>query len=196
VQSWEIAREKLIRATRDQAASGHPIDRFFALEAAGEPPYQFRVRLAAVHCRWCARCGRDLKPGEPVWLHFAETLEAGEVSVRPLGRFAPHCEACRRSGLTLDLWPGTRGYLDLGPCEGCGRTVHRALTRRPQTVACCDECRKVIRRRRARQRRLDRRIVDTGRCSWCGDPFTPARRDARYCSGRCRVAAHRAGRKP
>lgn len=29
-------------------------------------------------------------------------------------------------------------------------------------------------------------------CERCGAEFTPARRDARFCSGRCRVAAHRA----
>jgi hypothetical protein len=33
-------------------------------------------------------------------------------------------------------------------------------------------------------------------CAHCGEPFTPARSDARYCSGRCRVAAHRAGGIP
>lgn len=28
-------------------------------------------------------------------------------------------------------------------------------------------------------------------CAWCGSEFTPKRSDARFCSGRCRVAAHR-----
>lgn len=28
-------------------------------------------------------------------------------------------------------------------------------------------------------------------CGHCGKPFTPKRSDARYCSGRCRTAAHR-----
>jgi hypothetical protein len=28
-------------------------------------------------------------------------------------------------------------------------------------------------------------------CEHCGNEFLPARRDARFCSGRCRVAAHR-----
>jgi hypothetical protein len=28
-------------------------------------------------------------------------------------------------------------------------------------------------------------------CERCGEPFTPTRSDARFCSGRCRVAAHR-----
>lgn len=29
-------------------------------------------------------------------------------------------------------------------------------------------------------------------CDHCGDNYTPPRTDSRYCSGRCRVAAHRA----
>jgi hypothetical protein len=32
----------------------------------------------------------------------------------------------------------------------------------------------------------------TRACAHCGQTFTPKRSDARYCSGRCRVAAHRA----
>jgi hypothetical protein len=32
-------------------------------------------------------------------------------------------------------------------------------------------------------------------CQRCGQPFTPARADALYCSARCRVAAHRLGRR-
>ena len=30
-------------------------------------------------------------------------------------------------------------------------------------------------------------------CAKCGQAFTPRRSDAKFCSGRCRVAAHRAG---
>ena len=34
----------------------------------------------------------------------------------------------------------------------------------------------------------------TATCQHCGDSFNPKRRDARYCSTRCRTAAHRAKR--
>jgi hypothetical protein len=30
-------------------------------------------------------------------------------------------------------------------------------------------------------------------CAHCGEPFIPARSDARFCGGRCRIAHHRAG---
>jgi hypothetical protein len=32
-------------------------------------------------------------------------------------------------------------------------------------------------------------------CAHCGNPFAPTRSDARFCSGRCRTAAHRARRE-
>jgi hypothetical protein len=35
--------------------------------------------------------------------------------------------------------------------------------------------------------------VEGRRCQWCGQPFA-GRADARYCSARCRVAAHRASK--
>jgi hypothetical protein len=35
-------------------------------------------------------------------------------------------------------------------------------------------------------------VVHTPTCQRCGQVFTARRSDARYCSGRCRVAAHRA----
>lgn len=33
-------------------------------------------------------------------------------------------------------------------------------------------------------------------CDWCGEPFKPVRADARFCSGKCRVARHRLHRSP
>lgn len=50
--------------------------------------------------------------------------------------------------------------------------------RRPRKL--CQECQ--------RQEQEPRTAV----CAYCDGAFTPARRDARYCSGRCRTAAHRA----
>jgi hypothetical protein len=37
-----------------------------------------------------------------------------------------------------------------------------------------------------------RRALPMFPCAHCGQEFTPSRSDARFCSGRCRVAAHRA----
>lgn len=38
---------------------------------------------------------------------------------------------------------------------------------------------------------MTRRIV-TQRCAYCGQAYAPERRTSRYCSGDCRVRAHRA----
>jgi hypothetical protein len=45
-----------------------------------------------------------------------------------------------------------------------------------------------------RRRPSRARVKEDQRCRHCGLPFTPGRSDARYCSVRCRVAAHRTRR--
>jgi ribosomal protein S26 len=80
-------------------------------------------------------------------------------------------------------------------CGGCGRwmTVGRWDHRRRY---CTDACAAWGRRRAERARRA---AATSGagegaapRCVHCGTPLGGRRRDARHCSGRCRVAAHRA----
>lgn len=44
----------------------------------------------------------------------------------------------------------------------------------------------------AKPRQKPRVQHDPMPCAHCGEDFTPKRSDARYCSGKCRVAAHRA----
>jgi hypothetical protein len=41
-------------------------------------------------------------------------------------------------------------------------------------------------------RARNRKKSEPTACAHCGEQFTPKRSDARYCSARCRVAAHRA----
>jgi len=55
---------------------------------------------------------------------------------------------------------------------------------------CSDECARAHRNRKARERRAP----DPRDCKHCGETFQP-NLDARYCSGGCRVAAHRARRQ-
>jgi hypothetical protein len=80
-----------------------------------------------------------------------------------------------------------RGDLDFRTCDLCGE---RFLSTSSRTAATCS-----ARCLRARCRRRLRRpyVVHMSRpCDHCGEPFTPTRADAQYCSGRCRVAHHRA----
>lgn len=58
---------------------------------------------------------------------------------------------------------------------------------------CGDECRKARNALKQRGRRADAAARrQSVACAGCGQAFKPSRSDARFCSTRCRVAAHRA----
>ena len=67
--------------------------------------------------------------------------------------------------------------------------VRRVLGEGSPKAAATDEARAVARDRKRRQRGTDLSVKP---CSHCGATFTPKRSTARFCSTRCRVAAHRA----
>lgn len=61
-----------------------------------------------------------------------------------------------------------------------------------RTTTCTEKC--AAKRRKAThvQSTKPRRVTHEDRpCQQCGESFTPRRSDARFCSGRCRVAHHR-----
>jgi hypothetical protein len=76
-------------------------------------------------------------------------------------------------------------------CCVCGRRFYYS-THAPGWYCSrrCNHRRPRLPRRESRAKDPDTR---TRACARCGATFTPARSDARYCSARCRVAAHRAG---
>ena len=98
-------------------------------------------------------------------------------------------------------------------CDGCGAETREFISPSPSSFApaplwihrrysrlhfCCQECAGAFedtRRERHNARRRQKRAEAAREplaCENCGEPFTPRRSDARYCSTRCRVAAHRA----
>lgn len=87
-------------------------------------------------------------------------------------------------------------------CSTCGRAVvvyDRRMARRYCSAACSAvaEAARVARLNAAvSARRAEARAARKATCAGCGSTFTPTRADARYCSGACRVAAHRARRDP
>jgi hypothetical protein len=106
--------------------------------------------------------------------------------------------------LSLDLWWRT--------CASCGQEE----LMRPAARLCptCRQQRQAeanrANQRRRRQREKVRRRLAAGHlkkagpyfvvgaavtCAHCGAPFRPARSSGRYCSPRCRVAAHRETRR-
>jgi hypothetical protein len=76
-------------------------------------------------------------------------------------------------------------------CEHCGEPFYFGWKGNGLHIRyCCGECRWDADGERRHARRARPRLPRP--CMRCGETFTPARSDARYCSGRCRVAAHRA----
>jgi len=82
-------------------------------------------------------------------------------------------------------------FYDRGECASCGVPYgrwHAAIK------YCSTSCKAAATRRmaaeNARRRRSEGRTTDHT-CQHCGASFEPKRADARFCSGRCRVAFHR-----
>jgi hypothetical protein len=105
------------------------------------------------------------------YYHAACLLDA---SVRPIGWL----EQYLADGVPLET-----------ECEVCGRRVKppRWIRRRDggKVFYCSEEC-------AGGADAIARRIEPTPRaCAVCGETFTPARSDARYCSGACRQDAYR-----
>jgi hypothetical protein len=87
---------------------------------------------------------------------------------------------------------------------GCGQKGLTALVRMDgeldRNSLHCDQCARLeCKRLRTERKRLATRLkrgsdepYEPRPCSHCGQPFTPERSTARYCSTRCRVAFHRA----
>lgn len=127
-------------------------------------------RLAGKHAGWCARCGKDLAPGEKVVVQQAE----------PWG-MAPRCVDCAGSH---ERWQSPDRK---GDCGGCGRPV---VLRNPwawhrKHIYCCTRCADVI------FRKLRQRNPKPVACDGCDAKFTPSRADARFCSNACRQRDYR-----
>lgn len=77
-------------------------------------------------------------------------------------------------------------------CLGCGERFFRRNPGQHSTGYCSEACRRAVLAQRQRTRRATERVPPPPRpCDHCGVAFEPARSDARFCSSRCRVAAHR-----
>lgn len=98
---------------------------------------------------------------------------------------------CREAGRTLrpkyNTWGGAI------PCVVCGTPFYGSTVAVKACSARCAKARKDAVRTRGENRPAARvPVVHQPRaCDHCREAFAPARGDARFCSGRCRVAAHR-----
>ena len=77
-------------------------------------------------------------------------------------------------------------------CPGCGVAIGDETGRsKVGAIYCSDACRKAT-RAKAKREAYRPAANQPKTCACCGAEFKPARSDARFCSVRCRVAAHRA----
>ena len=75
-------------------------------------------------------------------------------------------------------------------CRSCEEEFYGPGSDWDAPFYCSVACKTAARRQeRARVREPKKPI----KCAECGERFTPKRSTARFCSARCRVAAHRAG---
>lgn len=158
----------------------------------------------------CYSCQRQLSPDEPVWLHVRRVDRIRNTPWRTQHyrswERVHNCAKCAREpygtftdGFTLPLgrvrkWKTP--YWRSHPCFGCGRKIYQWHDPRDDTYqtqylvpACSPECQRKRRLTLANERR--RKSKSQRRCSQCEREFVPKRKDARYCSTRCRQAAHR-----
>lgn len=166
---------------------GIPASAASFLSGGGEHAWQAQYREAAWRGTFCGSCSCDLPPEGPVWLRRFAT-ELHEDGVGPYYVTVPLCEGC-----------GNRYCRDVATmpeeCAVCRRQVRISVTRwsglratlsgKPNRIVCCGVCR---RDRRRRRRRVG---VRPATCKQCGARFQAKRSTATFCSGRCRVAAHR-----
>lgn len=91
---------------------------------------------------------------------------------------------------------GTEDFYTYGRTKRCPWCRHRFLARGNSVLYCSKECVAEARnKRRAEQRAKDRAhayVSPYRNCIMCGDRFKFQRSTAKFCSARCRMAAHRA----
>jgi hypothetical protein len=124
----------------------------------------------------CERCKRRLW-GIAVWVFH----DGG-----------PLCERCLPDELydeVLQMYDS----LELPLCDGlCGRYVLDVRDRGQTRVVCSASCRRrAVNDHRRMERRAKRSVLPPIRCVECGVDLYVTRSDMRYCSGGCRVRAHR-----
>ena len=157
------------------AANGNPIA---ALILPKDDPRRTRRKTAYAArdtAETCGRCGRALKPDEPVWREqCARDLFGGTTYV-----LAPVCEGCHSQ--YERFWRA--------PCKHCGRPVHNAMGFQGRDVFCSERCRNKLHKARLRQQRTKARGTKT--CPTCGEDFAPSRSDQVTCSSACRQKTHR-----
>jgi hypothetical protein len=91
----------------------------------------------------------------------------------------------------LDGWRGNPHAISFSrkTCRACEREFLGRGDEWSAPFYCSVGCKAEVQRQRRAEARKPKKPI---RCAQCNERFTPRRSTARYCSARCRVAAHRA----
>jgi hypothetical protein len=89
-------------------------------------------------------------------------------------------------------WPQHGGRFSMRRCLACGEDF-MSTSHGHHAVTCTEACARARRKQTHVHSKQPRPHVthEPRACDHCGEEFTPARADARYCSGKCRTAHHR-----
>jgi predicted nucleic acid-binding Zn ribbon protein len=149
----------------------------------------------------CGICKRELAKDEAVFrvLGLASRWR-DEWGGKDIASVCTQCRAAPPKGSEYLFDPeygwSTRGHWRAPrPCQHCGRPVY-IDTRRDHIryFVCSDQCRIAIynanSRHKLKQRR-EHRSPPKQPCVICGEPFTPKRTDAIYCSAACKQRGYR-----
>jgi hypothetical protein len=148
---------------------------------------------------------------EDEWGHLAPVPKLWEPLLRSLNRkqargWPTHRERLRAAGIVMPEKPPPpidcpRPYrYGLLQCHRCGREFYRVG--RVVVRYCSDSCAEAAAKQRKAAANAARVKAQSQaraaaradrRCGYCGEPLSALRSTQRYCSTRCRVAAHRQG---
>lgn len=96
----------------------------------------------------------------------------------------------RNGPLPVNRWWDIWSVENVSYCAVCGEAMVHAHALQK---VCSERCKRARRASQVRQTRPSRaKEQQPTTCATCGDEFTPKRKTARFCSTKCRVAAHRA----
>ena len=150
-------------------------------------------RAALSEAKICGCCGKEIATHREVFL--------GRRTHRcppPIGRWG-HGSAIVPFGACCI--PSLNGFIELGPCGGCGRHVwlrasragirHGFYQSRRRYAYCSERCKQAVYAAEGKAKRTRRRAARKSQCVACGKEFSLGRSDARTCSSACRQRAYR-----
>jgi hypothetical protein len=145
----------------------------------------------------CGKCGQELPGSDTVYRIIVRVpnpqyTQNPSFAAKTINELTTSCRECWLAATTRMTESQISAYKAL-PCPQCHRLVIAKARRRPEKHFCCEM------RKRRYYTRLQTNQISAERladrqdmlCEVCGQPFTPARSDAKTCSAACKQKAYR-----